>query len=79
MTAVILSHQTGHVTTDHATGTGQTLRRRGPVSSLVAYSDAHHQNNYSFRAKDLSNRSPQHSMIYIGFVKTLALRTQYQN
>lgn len=30
-TAVILSHQTGHEMTDHATGTSQTLRRQGPA------------------------------------------------
>lgn len=50
-TTAILSHQNEHVMTDHATGTGQTLRRTslcilgaqrgqtltGPVSSVVVY------------------------------------------
>ncbi len=92
-TAVILSHQIGHVTPDHATGTGQTLRRRssvhlwaqrgptltGPVSSLVVCADAHHQNNYSFWAEHLAAHSPRHSVIYTGFVKPPALQTHCHN
>lgn len=55
------------------------LTLTGTVSSLVVYTNGHHQNNYSFWAKDLTDHLPWHPMSHMGFVKPPALRRHCKN